>query len=159
MSRDDLPRPPSPPPRYRLGPGDARQPPPARPASPMLDRVLGGRPPPRSVVLVRGRARRRKSRPSFLEWRPRRRATSNRTLYGPAGEEVGDQVGCAPTAIRRSTTDLYLAAETDLATILGHLDAVKPSLLILGLGADVPPRRIDGAPAGMAQVREGRRRP
>ena len=49
---------------------------------------------------------------------------------------------------------LYLAAETDLSAVLGHLDDVKPSLLVLDSVQTVASPEIDGAPGGMAQVRE-----
>ena len=39
--------------------------------------------------------------------------------------------GCAPSASARCATRLLLAAETDLAAVLGHVDAVKPDLLVV----------------------------
>ncbi len=38
--------------------------------------------------------------------------------------------------------------------MLGHLDAVKPSLLVMDSVQTVASPEIDGAPGGMAQVRE-----
>jgi len=50
--------------------------------------------------------------------------------------------------------ELYLAAETDLATILGHVDAVRPGLLIVDSVQTVSSSMSDGAAGQPAQVRE-----
>ncbi|HXR44932.1 MAG TPA: magnesium chelatase domain-containing protein, partial [Pseudolysinimonas sp.] len=50
--------------------------------------------------------------------------------------------------------ELFLAAETDLATILGQVDAVQPQLLIVDSVQTVSSALSDGAPGQPAQVRE-----
>jgi DNA repair protein RadA/Sms len=50
--------------------------------------------------------------------------------------------------------ELYLAAETDLATILGHIDAVSPALVIVDSVQTVSSAMSDGAAGQPAQVRE-----
>ena len=49
---------------------------------------------------------------------------------------------------------LFLAAETDLAAILGQLEQVKPSLLVVDSVQAVSRTDTDGAPGGVTQVRE-----
>src|SRR6185436_19236936 len=48
---------------------------------------------------------------------------------------------------------LYLAAETELAAVLGHLDAVNPGLLVLDSIQTISAAGIDGVPGGVTQVR------
>ena len=48
---------------------------------------------------------------------------------------------------------LYLAAETDLSAVLGHLDAVKPGLLVLDSVQTFSAPGADGVPGGVTQVR------
>lgn len=50
----------------------------------------------------------------------------HRTLY-VTGEESASQVRLRADRIKALSDHLYLAAETDLSAVLGHLDAVKPS--------------------------------
>ena len=63
--------------------------------------------------------------------------------------------GCAPGAPAHSHDELYLAAETDLATILGQIDAVAPDLLIVDsvqtVSSSLSPTALPGQPS---QVRE-----
>src|SRR5690606_21646055 len=48
---------------------------------------------------------------------------------------------------------LYLAAETDLSAVLGHLDAVKPGLLVLDSVQTISAPGVDGVPGGVTHVR------
>ncbi|OEV10617.1 DNA repair protein RadA, partial [Streptomyces nanshensis] len=70
------------------------------------------------------------------------------------GEESAGQVRLRADRIDAIDDDLYLTAETDLSAVLGHLDEVKPSLLVLDSVQTVASPEIDGAPGGVAQVRE-----
>jgi len=49
---------------------------------------------------------------------------------------------------------LYLAAETDLATILGHIEAVEPGLVIVDSVQTIANADVEGAAGGVTQVRE-----
>jgi DNA repair protein RadA/Sms len=49
---------------------------------------------------------------------------------------------------------LYLAAETDLGSVLGHVESLAPSLLVLDSVQTVASAEIDGAAGGVTQVRE-----
>src|SRR5256885_2213231 len=48
---------------------------------------------------------------------------------------------------------LYLAAETDLEALLGHLDMVKPGLLVVDSVQTITAPGTDGVPGGVTQVR------
>src|SRR6476619_1031922 len=49
---------------------------------------------------------------------------------------------------------LYLAAETDLAAVLGHIDQVQPDLLVIDSVQTIASAQVDGAAGNVAQVRE-----
>jgi DNA repair protein RadA/Sms len=118
---------------------------------PELDRVLGGGLVPGAVVLLAGEPGVGKS--TLLLDVAAKASSAARTLY-VTGEELAGQVRLRADRIGALSDHLYLAAETDLAAVLGHLDDVKPSLLVLEWGQAVASPEIDGVPSGMAQVRE-----
>ncbi|MFJ9415443.1 MULTISPECIES: DNA repair protein RadA [unclassified Streptomyces] len=119
---------------------------------PELDRVLGGGLVPGAVVLLAGEPGVGKST-LLLDVAAKAASGDHRTLY-VTGEESASQVRLRADRIGALHDDLYLAAETDLSAVLGHLDTVKPSLLVLDSVQTVASPEIDGAPGGMAQVRE-----
>jgi DNA repair protein RadA/Sms len=75
------------------------------------------------------------------------------TLY-VTGEESTAQVRMRAERIGALAEGLYLAAETDLGAVLGHVEALEPSLLILDSVQTVASAEIDGAAGGVTQVRE-----
>ncbi|BDM73053.1 DNA repair protein RadA [Streptomyces nigrescens] len=117
-----------------------------------LDRVLGGGLVPGAVVLLAGEPGVGKST-LLLDAAAKSASADHPTLY-VTGEESASQVRLRADRIGALDDHLYLAAETDLSAVLGHLDTVKPSLLILDSVQTVASPEIDGAPGGMAQVRE-----
>jgi DNA repair protein RadA/Sms len=119
---------------------------------PELDRVLGGGLIPGAVVLLAGEPGVGKST-LLLDVAAKASGERTPTLY-VTGEESASQVRLRADRIGALADHLYLAAETDLSAVLGHLDDVKPSLLILDSVQTVASPEIDGAPGGMAQVRE-----
>ena len=50
--------------------------------------------------------------------------------------------------------NLYLAAETDLAAVLGHVAIVKPKLLIVDSVQTISAGGVEAAPGGVTQMRE-----
>ncbi|MFH8627623.1 DNA repair protein RadA [Streptomyces vietnamensis] len=119
---------------------------------PELDRVLGGGLVPGAVVLLAGEPGVGKST-LLLDVAAKAVDDQHRTLY-VTGEESAGQVRLRADRIGALSDHLYLAAETDLAAVLGHIDAVEPSLLVLDSVQAVASPEIDGAPGGTAQVRE-----
>ncbi|MFG2225940.1 DNA repair protein RadA [Streptomyces sp. NPDC050161] len=119
---------------------------------PELDRVLGGGLVPGAVALLAGEPGVGKST-LLLDVAAKAASGDHPTLY-VTGEESASQVRLRADRIGAIDDHLYLAAETDLSAVLGHLDSVKPSLLVLDSVQTVASPEIDGAPGGMAQVRE-----
>jgi DNA repair protein RadA/Sms len=114
---------------------------------PELDRVLGGGLVPGAVVLVAGEPGVGKST-LLLDVAAKAASAQGPTLYITA-EESASQVRLRADRIGALSDHLYLAAETDLSAVLGHLDDIKPSLLILDSVQTVASPEIDGAPGGM----------
>ena len=117
-----------------------------------LDRVLGGGLVPGAVVLLAGEPGVGKST-LLLDVAARAARAGARSLY-VTGEESAAQVRLRAGRIGALDDALYLAAETDLAAVLGHLDAVQPALLVLDSVQTVASPAVEGAPGGVSQVRE-----
>ncbi len=116
-----------------------------------FDRVLGGGFVAGSVVLVAGEPGVGKS--TLLLEVAARSAATGPVLY-VTGEESAAQVRLRAERVGAMHPKLMLAAETDLAAVLGHIDAVSPSLLIVDSVQTVASAAVDGSPGGVAQVRE-----
>ncbi|MFJ5230710.1 DNA repair protein RadA [Kitasatospora sp. NPDC088391] len=119
---------------------------------PELDRVLGGGLVPGAVVLLAGEPGVGKST-LLLDVAAKAASERHRTLY-VTGEESAGQVRLRADRINALSDHLYLAAEQDLGAVLGHIEAVNPSLLILDSVQTIASAELDGAPGGPAQVRE-----
>jgi DNA repair protein RadA/Sms len=116
-----------------------------------LDRVLGGGLVPGAVVLLAGEPGVGKS--TLLLKAGARAALTGRVLY-VTGEESVAQVRLRADRIGAVTDSLYLAAETDFAAVLGHVQAVNPSLLIVDSVQTISAAGVEGVPGGVTQVRE-----
>ena len=117
-----------------------------------LDRVLGGGLVPGAVVLLAGEPGVGKST-LLLEVAARWARAGRRTLY-VSGEESAAQVRLRAGRTDALADELYLAAETDLGTVLGHVEDVAPSLLVVDSVQTIGTAEADGAPGGVSQVRE-----
>jgi DNA repair protein RadA/Sms len=117
-----------------------------------LDRVLGGGLVPGAVVLLAGEPGVGKST-LLLEVAARWARAGRRTLY-VSGEESAAQVRLRAGRTDALAEELYLAAETDLATVLGHVEEVEPSLLVVDSVQTIGTAETDGTPGGVSQVRE-----
>ncbi|MGE5829150.1 MAG: DNA repair protein RadA [Micromonosporaceae bacterium] len=128
----------------------------ARPTGvPELDRVLGGGLVPGGVVLLAGEPGVGKS--TLLLDVAQQWAAGSAAGGPPAlvisGEESASQVRLRAERIGALHERLYLAAETDLAAVLGHLDAVRPGLLVVDSVQTFSAPATDGVPGGVTQVR------
>jgi DNA repair protein RadA/Sms len=119
---------------------------------PELDRVLGGGLVRGAVVLVAGEPGVGKST-LLLEVAAERAKGGGRCLY-ISGEESAAQVRLRAERVDALQPELFLAAETELSAVLGHIDHVKPDLLVLDSVQTVASAQIDGSPGGVTQVRE-----
>jgi DNA repair protein RadA/Sms len=117
-----------------------------------FDRVLGGGLVPGAAILLSGEPGVGKST-LLLEVASRAARSGTRVLYVSA-EESATQVRLRGERTGALSDQLYLASETDLATILGHLDAVRPQLLIVDSVQAVSSAMSDGAAGQPAQMRE-----
>lgn len=116
-----------------------------------LDRVLGGGIVPGSVILLAGEPGVGKST-LLLEAAHRWAAGGRRALYVSAEESAGqirmraERTGC-------THDEVYLAAESDVHTVLGHIEAVQPSLVIIDSVQTLSTSNADGIAGGVTQVR------
>ncbi|MDQ4102573.1 MAG: DNA repair protein RadA, partial [Actinomycetota bacterium] len=116
-----------------------------------LDRVLGGGLVPGAVVLLAGEPGVGKST-LLLEVAHRYAGAGRRVLYVTGEESVG-QVRLRAQRTGALHDELYLAAEADLAAVLGHLDALDPRLLIVDSVQTMSCAGVEGSPGGVSQVR------
>ena len=117
-----------------------------------LDRVLGGGLVPGAVVLLAGEPGVGKST-LLLDVAARAARTGRRVLY-VTGEESAAQVRLRAGRIHALAPTLLLAAETDLGTVLGHVESVDPDLLVLDSVQTFTSAQVEGSPGGVSQVRE-----
>lgn len=117
-----------------------------------FDRVLGGGIVPGSVVLLAGEPGVGKST-LLLEvvhkWALRDQGPA---LY-ITGEESAGQVRMRAERTGAMHERMLLAAESDLHTVIGHVDQVRPSLLIVDSVQTMIASDVDGVVGGVTQVR------
>jgi DNA repair protein RadA/Sms len=116
-----------------------------------LDRVLGGGLVPGAVLLLAGEPGVGKS--TLLLEAGALVAESGPVLY-VTGEESAAQVRLRADRIGAVSDQLFLAAETDLDVVLGHVDHVQPRLLIIDSVQTIAAAGVEGVPGGVTQVRE-----
>lgn len=117
-----------------------------------FDRVLGGGLVPGAAILLSGEPGVGKST-LLLEVGARAAKAGARVLYVSA-EESASQVKLRATRTGALTPNLFLANETDLASVLGQFEALKPELLIVDSVQTIASSDIDGAAGMPSQVRE-----
>jgi DNA repair protein RadA/Sms len=117
-----------------------------------LDRVLGGGLVPGAVILLAGEPGVGKST-LLLEVAHRWCDRSERPSLVVSGEESAAQVRLRAERMGTLHDRLYLATETDLSAVLGHLDAVRPGLLVLDSVQTIANPEVDGSAGGVTQVR------
>ncbi|WP_454561630.1 DNA repair protein RadA [Mycobacterium haemophilum] len=117
-----------------------------------LDRVLGGGVVPGSVTLLAGDPGVGKST-LLLKVAHRWAQSGRRALYISGEESAGqirlraDRTGCG------SAQEVYLAAESDLHTVLDHIATVQPALVIIDSVQTMSTTEVDGVVGGVTQVR------
>ena len=117
-----------------------------------FDRVLGGGIVPGAVVLMAGEPGIGKSTLA-LDVAARAARAGQQVLY-VSGEESAAQVKLRAERIGAVADQLFLAAETDLATILGQLEQIAPTLLVVDSVQTIGSAEVEGSPGNVSQVRE-----
>ena len=117
-----------------------------------FDRVLGGGLVPGAVILLSGEPGVGKST-LLLEVAANTAKAGKKVLYVSGEESVG-QVRLRAERTGALVETLYLAAETDLSTVLGQIDAVAPELLVVDSVQTIAASEIDGAAGMPSQIRE-----
>ncbi|WP_311342936.1 DNA repair protein RadA [Corynebacterium riegelii] len=116
-----------------------------------LDRVLGNGVVPGSVILLAGEPGVGKST-LLLEVASRWASIGKKALYVTAEESAGQVRGRAGRTGALQDT-LFLAAESNLDTVFGHVKEVKPSLLIVDSVQTMHASGVEGVAGGVAQSR------
>jgi DNA repair protein RadA/Sms len=118
-----------------------------------LDRVLGGGIVPGAVVLLAGEPGVGKST-LLLEVAHRwaEKGDSGPVLY-VTGEESAGQVRLRAERTGNLHPEIFLAAESDLSAVLGHVEEVKPGLMIVDSVQTVQSTEDTGVVGGVTQVR------
>ncbi|MFC4377041.1 DNA repair protein RadA [Nocardia halotolerans] len=117
-----------------------------------LDRVLGGGVVPGSVVLLSGEPGVGKST-LLLEVAFRWAAQRTETALYVTAEESAGQVRLRADRTGAVHDRVYLAAESDLSIVLGHVEQVRPSLLVVDSVQTMLAPEVDGVIGGVTQVR------
>ncbi|MCM3660220.1 DNA repair protein RadA [Georgenia satyanarayanai] len=118
-----------------------------------LDRVLGGGIVPGAVVLLAGEPGAGKST-LLLDVAARTAEQGTGSVLYVTGEESASQVRLRAERIGAMAERLLLTAENDLATVLGHIEAADPSLVVVDSVQTISSGEVDGAAGGVSQVRE-----
>ena len=114
-----------------------------------LDRVLGGGLVPGAVVLLAGEPGVGKS---TLLLEVAAKAATPGCCTSPARSRPA-QVRLRAERTGALRDELYLAAESDLGAIVGHLEELQPDLLIVDSIQTMSTADADGAPGGVTQTR------
>jgi DNA repair protein RadA/Sms len=117
-----------------------------------LDRVLGGGLVSGAVTLLAGEPGIGKS--TLLLEVASRAAQHARTVLYVTGEESAAQVRLRAERIGALRPRLLLAAETDLSTVLGHVEETSPDLLVVDSVQTIASDAVDGVAGNTTQVRE-----
>lgn len=116
-----------------------------------LDRVLGGGVVPGSVTLLAGDPGVGKS--TLLLKVAHRWAMSGRRALYISGEESAGQIRLRADRIGCGADEVYLAAESDVHTVLDHIATVRPALVIVDSVQTMSTTEAEGVAGGVTQVR------
>ena len=116
-----------------------------------LDRVLGGGVVPGSVTLLAGDPGVGKST-LLLEVAHRWAQRGRRALY-VSGEESTGQIRMRAERTGCAHDEVFLAAESQVEAVLGHIDAMVPDLVIVDSVQTMTAAHTDGVGGGVTQVR------
>ena len=139
-------------PAVRIGEVDARRAQSRSTGVSELDRVLGGGLVRGAVALVAGEPGVGKS--TLLLDVAAKAARQGQTVLYVSGEESAAQIRMRAERIEAMAENLFLAAETDLATVLGQIHQTKPDLVIIDSVQTIASGEVEGAAGNVSQIRE-----
>ena len=139
-------------PAVRIGEVDARRAQARSTGVSELDRVLGGGLVRGAVALVAGEPGVGKS--TLLLDVAAKAARQGQTVLYVSGEESAAQIRMRAERIEAMAVNLFLAAETDLATVLGQIHQTKPDLVIIDSVQTIASGEVEGAAGNVSQIRE-----
>lgn len=118
-----------------------------------FDRILGGGLVAGQVLLLSGEPGAGKSTLLLMVADAIAHSTGRRTLY-LSGEESVDQIAIRARRIGVNSEQLFLADETDLARVIGHIDEHGPqiALVIVDSVQTLASAEVEGRAGGVAQV-------
>jgi DNA repair protein RadA/Sms len=117
-----------------------------------LDRVLGGGLVSGQAVLIAGEPGVGKS--TLLLSLAHNYASTGKTVLYVSGEESVEQIAIRAQRTGATADSLYIADETDLSVILGHIEEVQPDLVIVDSVQTIASPDVDGRAGGISQVQE-----
>ena len=139
-------------PAVRIGEVDARRAQARSTGVSELDRVLGGGLVRGAVALVAGEPGVGKS--TLLLDVAAKAARQGQTVLYVSGEESAAQIRMRAERIEAMAESLFLAAETDLATVLGQIHQTRPDLVIIDSVQTIASGEVEGAAGNVSQIRE-----
>jgi len=83
-----------------------------------------------------------------------RAARADQTVLYISGEESAAQVRMRAERIEAMAKNLFLAAETDLASVLGQIAQIEPDLVIIDSVQTIASGEVEGSAGNVSQVRE-----
>ena len=117
-----------------------------------LDRVLGGGLVSGQAVLIAGEPGVGKS--TLLLALAQNYAKTGKTVLYASGEESVEQIAIRANRTGVDAESLYIADETDLSVILGHIEEVNPDLVIIDSVQTIASPDVEGRAGGVSQVQE-----
>lgn len=81
-------------------------------------------------------------------------AKQGKTVLYVSGEESAEQITLRARRTNTLADDLFIADETDLTVLLGHIEEVDPDLLIVDSVQTLASPDVDGRAGGISQVQE-----
>jgi len=119
---------------------------------PELDNVLGGGLVPGSVVLLGGEPGVGKS--TLLLQAADQFAQTQKTVLYVSGEESGSQVALRASRLGVKQENILFVSETELESILSHIENTKPQILILDSVQTIHSGQMESQPGSVGQLRE-----